>query len=101
MIIKKLRAANFPIDRIDASCLEPPRWLSHFDDFASYHWLSNGQVISEAQLSENYWLLCAGVAKQCFPYADGRDQIVDILLPGEFSNIVLSSHAQVLEAVSD
>jgi len=79
-----------------------PHLLQALSAHASSHYFRDGQIACKQSLSDRHYFISAGAAKQSVTHPDGRDQIIDILLPGDFSNGTFqSSHGYMLQALSD
>jgi CRP-like cAMP-binding protein len=79
---------------------QPAKVLDTVAAVRRYH---RGQEICGQQTPVEHWYrVLAGVARKCTVRADGRRQIVDLLLPGDcFGFATQSRHAFAVEAVAD
>lgn len=63
-------------------------------------WARDQDIIPQDGRSENWYCVVSGAARQCLVNADGRRQIVDILLPGDSFGFSLSDvHRFAVQAV--
>lgn len=83
----------------DVSSGTLPRLLQNLGMPARLNTFRNGHVISEQSLVDHYHLLLSGAAKEFGP--DGRDQIFDILLPGDFIDVLPPTNGSAVETISD
>lgn len=98
------RSAQLYLESASRSGAQPTHPLQYWDALATYHTLQNGQIEREQSLLKNYWFVFAGTAKQYLVYPDGRYQITDILLPGDFSDLAMPADVasqHFLEGVAD
>ena len=62
-----------------------PHPLENLDALAAIVSFHRGQEIcSEGQSLEHWYFLISGAARRCAIRSDGRRQIVDLMLPGDF-----------------
>lgn len=65
-------------------------------------WARDQDIICQDGTSEAWYCVISGAARQCVISPEGRRQIVDILLPGDFFGFTLSSaHRFAVQAVVD
>jgi CRP/FNR family nitrogen fixation transcriptional regulator len=71
--------------------------------FASIkHWPRDRDIVVQDEVSDDWYCVVSGAARQCIIRADGRRQIVDILLPGDFFGFSpTGKHRFAVQAVAD
>jgi CRP/FNR family nitrogen fixation transcriptional regulator len=73
-----------------------PHPLHAFDALAVIMQRRRGEEICSQGVSADYWyLVISGAARRCAIRADGRRQIVDLLLPGDFFGIASDGESDV------
>jgi CRP/FNR family nitrogen fixation transcriptional regulator len=80
-----------------------PHPLENLDALAAIVWFHRGQEIcSEGQSVEYWYFLISGAARRCTIRPDGRRQIVDLLLPGDFFGLAFGDQSNsTIEAVAE
>jgi CRP/FNR family nitrogen fixation transcriptional regulator len=80
-----------------------PHPLENLDALAAIVWFHRGQEIcSEGQSVEHWYFLISGAARRCTIRPDGRRQIVDLLLPGDFFGLAFGDQSDsTIEAVAE
>ena len=80
-----------------------PHPLENLDALAAIVSFHRGQEIcSEGQPIEHWYFLISGAARRCAIRSDGRRQIVDLLLPGDFFGLSFGDQSDAtIEAVAE
>jgi CRP/FNR family nitrogen fixation transcriptional regulator len=80
-----------------------PHPLENLDQLAAIVTFRRGQEIcSQEQSVEHWYFLLSGVARRCALRSDGRRQIIDLLLPGDFFGLAFGQQSDAtIEAVTD
>jgi CRP/FNR family transcriptional regulator, nitrogen fixation regulation protein len=80
-----------------------PHPLENLDALAAIVPFHRGQeIFSEGQPVEHWYFLISGAARRCAIRSDGRRQIVDLLLPGDFFGLSFGDQSDAtIEAVAD
>jgi CRP-like cAMP-binding protein len=80
-----------------------PHPLENLDALTAIVWFHRGQEIcSEGQPVEYWYFLISGAARRCTIRPDGRRQIVDLLLPGDFFGLAFGDQSDsTIEAVAE
>ena len=80
-----------------------PHPLENLDALAAIVPFHRGQEIcSQGQPVEHWYFLISGAARRCAIRSDGRRQIVDLLLPGDFFGLSFGDQSDAtIEAVAD
>lgn len=80
-----------------------PHPLGNLDQLAVIVAFRRGQEIcSQEQFVEHWYFLLSGAARRCVLRSDGRRQIIDLLLPGDFFGLAFGQQSDAtIEAVAD
>jgi CRP/FNR family transcriptional regulator, nitrogen fixation regulation protein len=80
-----------------------PHPLEDLDELATIVPFHRGQEICrEGQTIEHWYFLISGAARRCAIRSDGRRQIVDLLLPGDFFGVAFGEQSDAgIEAVAN
>ena len=79
-----------------------PALPSAFQSLATVRsWQRERDIVSQDEVSDRLYCVIQGAARQCLIRADGRRQIVDILLPGDFFGLTGGSQRFAVQAIAD
>ena len=62
-------------------------------------WQRERDIVSQDEVTDRWYCIIRGAARQCLIRPDGRRQIVDILLPGDFFGLAHGSQRFAVQAV--
>src|SRR5260370_33824912 len=79
-----------------------PKRLDKLSSIAVVRKCHRGQEIcGQGQTAESWYRVTSGTARRCVAHPDGRRQIVELLLPGDFFEFtVLNEYDSTVEAVT-
>jgi CRP/FNR family transcriptional regulator, nitrogen fixation regulation protein len=80
-----------------------PHPLEDLDELATIVPFQRGhEICREGQSIEHWYFLISGAARRCATRSDGRRQIVDLLLPGDFFGVAFGEQSDAsIEAVAN
>lgn len=64
-------------------------------------WQRERDIVSQDEVTDRWYCVVQGAARQCLIRSDGRRQIVDILLPGDFFGLVGGTQRFAVQAIAD
>jgi CRP/FNR family nitrogen fixation transcriptional regulator len=64
-------------------------------------WQRGRDIVSQDEVADRWFCVVEGVARQCLIRPDGRRQIVDILLPGDFFGVTGGNQRFAVQAIVD
>ena len=64
-------------------------------------WQRERDIVAQDEVTDRWYCVIKGAARQCLIRSDGRRQIVDILLPGDFFGLAGGSQRFAVQAIAD
>lgn len=64
-------------------------------------WQRERDIVAQDEVADRWYCVIEGVARQCLIRPDGRRQIVDILLPGDFFGLTGGCQRFAVQAIAD